>query len=80
MTAMPEYYDYVLGLIPLALVGVSALFFVGGLALTSAVSAGGVAAVSLVGHALFVRGPTDEPASAVIEDASATREGPVMAD
>ncbi len=57
---MPEYYDYVLGLIPLALVGVSGALSLGGLGRTPAVSAGGLLAVGLVGHALFVNAPTDE--------------------
>jgi hypothetical protein len=56
---MPEYYDYVLGLIPVALVGVSGLLSLGGLGRTPAVSAGGLLAVALVGHALFVNGPTE---------------------
>jgi len=56
---MPEYYDYVLGLIPVALVGVSGLLWLGGLGRTAAVSAGGLLAVALVGHALFVNAPTE---------------------
>jgi len=57
---MPEYYDYVLGLIPVALVGVSGLLSLGGLGRTAAVSAGGLLAVALVGHALFVNAPTED--------------------
>ncbi|KAB1196012.1 MULTISPECIES: hypothetical protein [Haloferax] len=55
---MTGYYDYILGLIPLALVGITASLVVFGLQLTTAVPmAAGVSAL-LTGHALFVNGPT----------------------
>ncbi|GGL56521.1 hypothetical protein [Halocalculus aciditolerans] len=56
---MTEYYDYVLGLIPLALIGISGTLSVGGFGTTTAVVAGALVAVALTGHALFVNGPTD---------------------
>lgn len=58
-TDMVSYYDFVLGLIPLALFGVSGAFHVGGLPVVESVTVGGLLAVALVAHALFVRAPTD---------------------
>ncbi len=57
---MTGYYDLILGLIPLALVGVTGAFSVAGLALTTAVPLGAIVSVLLIGHALFVNGPVDE--------------------
>ncbi|WP_396612345.1 hypothetical protein ACH9L7_03440 [Haloferax sp. S1W] len=55
---MTGYYDYILGLIPLALVGITGSLVVVGMQLTTAVPmAAGVAAL-LTGHALFVNGPS----------------------
>ena len=59
---MTGYYDYVLGLIPLALFGVSATLGAAGLSLTTAVPVGAGVAVLLIGHALFVNGPVDDVA------------------
>jgi hypothetical protein len=59
---MAEYYDYVLGLIPLALLGVTLLLSGVGWNLTAAVPVGATASVALIGHALFVNAPTDAPA------------------
>ena len=56
---MTGYYDIVLGLIPLALLGISGGLYVAGFAVTTAVTLAGLVAVTLVGHALFVRTPTD---------------------
>ena len=55
---MAHYYDLVLVLIPLSLLGVSGLLSGVGLALTVAVPAGAAVAAGLVGHAMFVNGPT----------------------
>jgi hypothetical protein len=57
---MTEYYDIVLGLVPLALIGVTGSLSVAGWSLTSAVTLAGVMAVLVVGHAMFVNGPVDE--------------------
>ncbi|MFB6124909.1 MAG: hypothetical protein ABEJ59_03015 [Halanaeroarchaeum sp.] len=54
---MTEYYDLVLGLIPFALVGIGGGLTVAGMSATTALTIGGLAAVGLVGHALFVNGP-----------------------
>ena len=56
---MTRYYDFILGLIPLALVSVTAVLNVSGIALSTAVPLGAGVAVLLVGHALFVNGPVD---------------------
>lgn len=60
---MAGYYDAVLGLIPLVFVGVSAALLVFGLDMTTAVPIASLPAVGLMGHAMFVRAPTDEPAA-----------------
>ncbi|WP_416841143.1 hypothetical protein [Haloferax sp. DFSO52] len=55
---MTGYYDYILGLIPLALIGITASLVIAGLQLTTAVPmAAGVSAL-LTGHALFVNAPS----------------------
>ncbi|WP_254537957.1 hypothetical protein [Halomarina litorea] len=56
---MTGYYDIVLGLIPLALLGISGTLVLAGLNVTTAVPLAASVAVALVGHALFVRSPTD---------------------
>ncbi|AFK20542.1 hypothetical protein E6P09_12425 [Haloferax mediterranei ATCC 33500] len=63
---MTGYYDYILGLIPLALIGITGSLVVVGLQLTMAVPmAAGVAAL-LTGHALFVNGPSSSSPSTPI--------------
>lgn len=59
---MPGYYDLVLGLIPVALLGISGLLSATGFTTTMAANVGGLVAVALVGHALFVRAPADSVA------------------
>lgn len=56
---MTGYYDIVLGLIPVALAGISAALVIAGLELTVAVPAASLVAVGLIGHAMFVRTPVD---------------------
>lgn len=58
---MAGYYDFVLGLIPLALGGVSGALTVAGISLSNAVVAASLVAVVLIGHAMFVRTPVDAP-------------------
>lgn len=55
---MMGYYDAVLGLIPASFIGLTALFYLGGLPTTVAVPLGSLAAIGLIGHAMFVRTPT----------------------
>ncbi|MFB6267165.1 MAG: hypothetical protein ABEI31_05865 [Halodesulfurarchaeum sp.] len=54
---MTEYYDLVLGLIPVVLLGFGGGLQFAGLAQTTAITVGGLVAVGVVGHALFVNGP-----------------------
>lgn len=56
---MTGYYDLVLGLIPLALVGISGVLSVAGFSITTAVPVAATVAVGLIGHAMFVRSPVD---------------------
>lgn len=57
---MMGYYDVVLGLIPLALTGITGALVVAGVTLTVAVPLASLVAGALIGHAMFVRGPVDE--------------------
>lgn len=57
---MSRYYDYVLGLIPAALIGVTAFLNLVGLSLTAAVPVGAGVALAFMGHAMFVRAPLDD--------------------
>ncbi|WP_254840184.1 hypothetical protein [Natronomonas marina] len=54
---MASYYDLVLGLIPLSLAGLTALFLTGGLEMSVAVPLASTVAVGLMGHAMFVNAP-----------------------
>ena len=60
---MTGYYDLILGLIPLALIGVTGAVSAAGLSLTAAVPVGATVSVLLIGHALFVNGPVAAPES-----------------
>lgn len=59
-----NYYDLVLGMIPLALLGLTALLVTVGLELTTAVPLAGGVSAAMIGHAMFVRAPTDPTADA----------------
>lgn len=61
---MTGYYDIVLGLIPLTLVGITGILFAAGYAITIAIPVASVVAVGLIGHAMFVRAPVDVPSKA----------------
>ena len=64
---MTGYYDIVLGLIPVALLGITAALMIVGISLTAAVPIGAVVAMGIIGHAMFVNTPAeapDEPQSA----------------
>ncbi len=56
---MTGYYDIVLGLIPVALLGITAALTFVGLSVTAAIPAGAFAAMVLMGHAMFVNTPVD---------------------
>ena len=60
---MVGYYDFILALIPVTLVGITGLLAGLGLGLTTAVPIAAVFSGGLVGHAMFVNAPVDdEPA------------------
>ncbi len=64
---MTGYYDIVLGLIPVALLGITAALTFVGVSLTAAVPLGAVVSMGIIGHAMFVNTPADaadEPRSA----------------
>jgi len=80
---MSNYYDVILGLIPLAFLGIAGGLTVTGFTLTTAVTFAGLAGVLLVGHALFVNGPVDptSPAQTPAQTpAQAPSTAPVDAD
>ena len=54
---MTGYYDYVLGLIPAALIGVTTVLNLAGLSLTAALPGGALVAGAVMAHAMFVRNP-----------------------
>lgn len=56
-----NYYDAVLGLIPLSVGGVSVALLSVGIPMSLAVSTGALVAAGLVGHAMFVRVPIRQP-------------------
>lgn len=58
---MTEYYDVVLGAIPIALISVTAVLSFAGLSLTLAIPLAATVSVVLIGHAMFVNGPVDAP-------------------
>ncbi len=60
---MTGYYDLILGLIPLSLIGVTAVLSVVGFSITSAVPLAAGIPVALIGHALFVNSPVDDTQS-----------------
>lgn len=54
---MTDYYDYILGLIPVAMGGIAGLLWALDVAVSLAVPAGAFAVLPLLAHALFVRAP-----------------------
>lgn len=58
---MTEYYDIILGLIPVTILGLGGGLQFVGVSQTPAVAIGGLAAVGMVVHAMFVKAPVDEP-------------------
>ena len=57
---MAGYYDIVLGLVPVALLGITAALTVVGVSLTSAVPIGALVALGIIGHSMFVNSPVDQ--------------------
>jgi hypothetical protein len=56
---MASYYDYVLALIPVAMLTVTGLLTALGWSLVAAAPVGATAATLVIGHAMFVNAPTD---------------------
>lgn len=56
---MTGYYDIVLGLIPVTLVGIAGGLVLAGVSFTAAVPAGALVSAGLIGHAMFVRSPLE---------------------
>ncbi|MEF8775945.1 MAG: hypothetical protein V5A43_05525 [Haloarculaceae archaeon] len=54
---MAGYYDIVLGLIPLALGGISGVLVAAGFPLTTAIPVASGVSAGLIGHAMFLRPP-----------------------
>ncbi|WP_408958595.1 hypothetical protein [Natrinema sp. 74] len=71
---MTGYYDIVLGLIPVALLGITAALTVVGLSLTAAVPLGSLVAIAIIGHAMFVNTPAD------VSDEARSARPPLNAD
>lgn len=68
---MTGYYDIVLGLIPVAMAGITGSLAFAGFELTTAIPIASVVAVGLIGHAMFVRAPVDStPAEPATQSAS----------
>jgi hypothetical protein len=59
---MTDYYDYILGLIPLAMGGTATVLALLGVSLSLALPVGAFVAVPLIGHAMFVRAPVTDAA------------------
>lgn len=81
---MIGYYDYVLGLIPAGLIGVSGSLNAAGVSSTVAIPAGAIAALVPMCHALFVRGPSSDavgtsttPVDSVTSSGSANSPGSI---
>jgi hypothetical protein len=80
---MTEYYDYVLGFVPLALVGITGVLGAAGVDFPLAVLVGAATASLAVGHALFVNGPVQERTTvdeAPVHSSTAADRSPVNAD
>jgi len=77
---MVDYYDYVLGLVPLALLGVTGVLSAAGVDTFVALPVGATTAGLVVGHALFVNGPVDRPSDADVLTQSSTGQTPMHAD
>ncbi len=56
---MTGYYDIILGLIPVALLGITAALLLVGVSFVAAVPLGAGVAMALIGHAMFVKTPIE---------------------
>lgn len=76
---MTGYYDYVLGLIPATLLGITALLLLAGVGLTTAVPLASIVTAGVIGHAMFVNGPVDAPTDETPTNSAPTTQ-PLNAD
>lgn len=76
---MTDYYDAVLALIPLTLIGVTVGLLGVGFSLTAAVPIGASLSVLLIGHAMFVRAPVGPTTESAL-DHQPTAVGDIAAD
>ncbi|MGM0371007.1 MAG: hypothetical protein ACQEQJ_00700 [Halobacteriota archaeon] len=77
---MTTYYDFVLGLIPLVLLGFGGGLRLAGLRFEIAVAVGGLLAMGLIGHALFVNAPVDSTTQPSSTESVSTGTSAPMAD
>lgn len=61
---MATYYDLILAFIPLVLLGLGGGLYLVGLAANLAVGIAGLVTLGLVGHALFINAPVENPSPA----------------
>lgn len=57
LVQMSRYYDIILGLIPIALFGITGALVASGYGVTTAAPVGATVSMALMGHAMFVRAP-----------------------
>lgn len=72
---MTGYYDLVLVLIPVALLGIGGTLLAAGVPQPIAVSLAGAASVGMIGHAIFVNGPVASADSTTSADAQPASTG-----
>lgn len=78
MIDMADYYDLVLGAIPLTVASIAGSLLVAGVAAALAVAVASTAAAGLVGHAMFVRTPGSEVVEEPTPTPAARTEGPAF--
>ncbi len=66
---MVGYYDYVLAVIPVTMLGLGGSLFAAGVSLVPAVVAASAVTMGVIGHAMFVRSPVETPADDTVPDA-----------
>lgn len=67
---MMGYYDVVLGLIPVTLLGISGALYAVGIGLSIAVPIAALVAAGLICHGLFIRAPVESPVGATVDSAT----------
>lgn len=56
-----NYYDLILALVPLSFLTIGGAGALAGMDITTAVPIAGVIAMAIIGHAMFIRAPTNTP-------------------